>query len=198
MYTHNSVPYIMGNSGTYKLGHTESPQEKVKRVAALTEAWKTRADRHGMMGTKFHNTWRSMTTRCRGTCGKDSKKKYLDKGITVCERWLKFKNFYEDMYPSYVEGLTIDRIENSKGYYKENCRWATPLEQNYNTSKTIFIEYQGKRMHLLDWASHFGISLNGLKIRYHRKYKKGLITADQLFHPLKPSHTYKFPVRVSV
>jgi hypothetical protein len=150
---------------------------------SLKKSWLKREARHGMMGTKFYNSWRSMTTRCRGTAGPESKRKYRDKGIRVCERWLKFKNFYEDMFPSYVEGLTIDRIKNDLGYFKENCRWADVFQQAENRGTTVWIEYDGKRLTLKQWAKERNMGLNSFRLRYHRFYAKGLITIDELFNP---------------
>lgn len=180
MYTHNYLSSYMENSGRFKSGRTETPEQKSKRVVALKEAWKTRKDRHGMMGTKFYNSWRSMTTRCRGTAGEGSKKKYRDKGIKVCERWQDFKNFYEDMFPSYIEGRTIDRKDNKLGYFKENCRWATPVQQSNNTSATVKITYDGSTLSIREWSEKLGVSRDSLKLRYHRRYLPGLITLDEL------------------
>jgi hypothetical protein len=164
----------------FQLGHKETSEEKEKRVKAMAKAWRNRADYHGMYNTKFYNSWRSMVTRCRGTGGGDSKRKYKDKGITVCDKWLKFKGFYEDMYPSYVHGLTIDRKENDKGYYKENCRWATPMQQANNTGVAIKIEYHGKKMTIREWSEEIGVSRDSLKLRYYKRYLPGLITLDEL------------------
>lgn len=173
--------YGMENTGRFKMGHKESPKIKRKRIKSLRISWRDRSDYHGMYGTKFYNTWRSMTTRCRGTAGEDSKKKYRDKGITVCERWLNFKNFYEDMFPSYTEGLTIDRIENDKGYYKENCRWATPIEQSNNRTNNTRIQYNGKILTLREWSIELDRNFNTLRWNYYHRVTKGLMTLDRLF-----------------
>lgn len=93
---------------------------------------------------RLYSTWKSMKTRCLNKNVK-SYKYYGGKGITICDGWLKsFNKFVEDMYPSFEEGKTLDRKNNSLGYSKDNCRWATSTEQNSNQSKNVSIEYQGK------------------------------------------------------
>ena len=78
--------------------------------------------------------WRMMLQRCRNP--KNPRYKlYGARGITVCERWNKYENFLADMgrCPS---GLTLDRIDNNKGYHPGNCRWATWKEQQNNRRDT--------------------------------------------------------------
>ncbi len=81
---------------------------------------------------------------------------YGGRGIEVCDRWLEFVNFYEDMHSSFVkhsktntrDNTTIDRIDNNGNYNKENCRWATRLEQMSNRGNTVFVNYRGKKVPL--------------------------------------------------
>ena len=82
---------------------------------------------HGMTNTRIYNTWKCLFSRC----GKH--RSY--KNIEISERWKKFENFYEDMNPTYSDDLTIDRIDNDKGYCIENCRWATKTTQARNRGK---------------------------------------------------------------
>ena len=63
-----------------------------------------------------------------------SYKDYGAKGITICDEWLKFENFYSDMYPSYINGYTIERIDNSKNYIKDNCTWLSRKNQPQHAS----------------------------------------------------------------
>lgn len=95
--------------------------------------------RHGMKGTPIYSTWNSMKNRCLNPKSKYSKH-YIEKGIRVCDEWLNFEGFYKDMGDSHFEGAFIDRIDNSEGYCKENCRWVTVLESNRNKTSVLTIE----------------------------------------------------------
>jgi hypothetical protein len=82
-----------------------------------------------------YNVWESMLTRCRNP-RHHSYPPYGGRGITVCERWLSFDNFYEDMGPR-PPGYWIERRDNNGNYEPGNCHWATPKEQQYNTRRSI-------------------------------------------------------------
>lgn len=79
------------------------------------------AIRHGLTKSPSYSVWRGIKARCLNP-NKKAYKNYGAKGITVCERWKSFLNFYADMGDK-PEGLELDRINNSKGYSKENCHW---------------------------------------------------------------------------
>jgi len=83
--------------------------------------------------SRTYSSWASMLDRCRN-CN------FYYKDIEVCERWYKFENFLADMGERPSKEYTIDRIYNNKGYYKENCRWATKEEQAQNRKHTLRIE----------------------------------------------------------
>lgn len=86
---------------------------------------------HGMEGTKIYNIWKAMKKRCNNH-NDPSYENYGGRGIQVCDRWLdSFENFYEDMGER-PEGKSLERVDNNKGYSKENCVWEVRRKQNIN------------------------------------------------------------------
>jgi hypothetical protein len=94
---------------------------------------------------------------------------YGAKGITVCDEWHDFKRFYEwAITTGYSDSLSIDRIDNTKGYSPDNCRWATPQEQTDNRRCCRYITYNGKCQTIKAWANETGIHRNTLRERFNR------------------------------
>ena len=85
---------------------------------------------HGETGSREHRTWKAMRRRCNDP-NQIGWVHYGGRGITCCKRWNKFENFLADMGRK-PKGLTIERMNNSKGYSPKNCKWATWSEQNKN------------------------------------------------------------------
>ena len=113
---------------------------------------------HGMIHTPEYKTWHGIITRCTNEkC--ISYKYYGGRGITVCDKWREsFVNFYNDMGKKPDGKYSIDRIDVNKGYYKENCRWATVEQQANNMRSNVFVEYKGKRLTLAQLSREIGIS----------------------------------------
>lgn len=93
---------------------------------------------HGKTYTFEYKSWRYMMARCFSTKHKHYKR-YGGRGITVCDKWLKFEGFFEDMGLKPGKEYSIDRINNDLGYYKENCRWATRKTQDNNKSDNVAV-----------------------------------------------------------
>lgn len=137
--------------------------------------------KRGQIAENFY-TWSGMLKRCQNP-NSPNFNDYGGRGITVCERWQKFENFLEDMGEK-PEGLTLERIDNNKGYYKENCRWATRKEQANNTRKNIRLTYNGKTQSVIQWAKEMGMSQNVIYYRISSGWpvEKTLTTHLKLKH----------------
>lgn len=115
--------------------------------------------KHGMTNTKLYRTWKNIKNRCNNpNCAKY--KYYGDKGISVCKTWLDdFMNFYKwSIDNGYKEGLTIDRIDFNGNYEPSNCRLVDWKTQQRNKSNNIYIEFNGKKVCLKEYAELKGIS----------------------------------------
>lgn len=123
-----------------------------------------RAFRHGYYGTRTYHSWQSMKRRCLPNASAVERKNYYLKGITVCDRWSDFSNFLEDMGER-PKGTTIDRIDGSKGYYKNNCRWATSVIQGRNRCNVPVHNIRGYIGTVSELAGVFGIKYMTVKSR---------------------------------
>lgn len=113
--------------------------------------------RHGMSHTSTHKALAHIKERCHNPKSK-SYHRYGGVGVTVCERWRNsFDAFLEDMGPKPSPELSIDRIENSKGYEPGNCRWATDIEQANNQSRNIHLTWKGKTQTIAEWCRETGM-----------------------------------------
>lgn len=126
-----------------------------------------------------YESWQHMLNRCGNP--KDKRwARYGKRGITVCERWKEFKNFYEDMGDRPTDKHTLERLNNDGNYEPSNCIWATPHQQTRNRRSNINITHDGKTMCLKDWAEQLGIKPATLYARIHsgwtveRAFTKGV------------------------
>jgi hypothetical protein len=114
------------NTASVKSGHTKSCG------CTRYENARKASTKHNLTHHPLYNIWNAMINRTTNSTHQ-SFSNYGGRGIKVCERWINVANFIDDMYPSYIDGLTIDRIDNNKGYDPSNCRWATKSIQSQNT-----------------------------------------------------------------
>ena len=127
-----------------------------------------RATSHGMAFHPAYGSWKKMKSRCSDP-NNDGYKDYGGRGITVCDYWMSFKGFWEDMGPTWKEGLSIDRIDVNGNYEPGNCRWATPKEQGNNRrTNHIVTGPNGVKMTVTEAAEAYGINRNAVyaRIRY--------------------------------
>lgn len=116
----------------------------------------------------LHYIWCSIKQRCLNPKDKGFKR-YGGRGITICDSWKNnFEQFVRDMGER-PEGYSIDRIDNDKGYCKENCRWAIKEIQANNCRTNTFYVHKGEKLSETQWSRKLGISRNKL-MWWARKY----------------------------
>jgi hypothetical protein len=132
---------------------------------------------HGLSRGPEHNSWRSMLGRCyyKKTNGYE---RYGGRGITVCDKWRRsFEAFYLDMGPRPGDEYSLERMDNTKGYYPGNMRWATKKEQSRNTRTNRVVEHDGRSMCLADWADQLGLPYHLLRKRFYSGWSMARIAA---------------------
>lgn len=103
-----------------------------------------RKTKHGMSRTYFYRVWTSMKSRC-SIENNPAYVNYGGRGIKVCERWLIFENFRDDMFETYLKQIekfgtkdtSLDRTNNDGNYEATNCVWATRKEQCLNRRSSV-------------------------------------------------------------
>lgn len=139
---------------------------------------------HGMTHSTTFKSWDTMIQRCTNKNAKGYEG-WGGSGIIICERWLtSFESFLADMGER-PPGTTLDRYPNKRGNYEpENCRWATPKEQQRNKTNNRFITYNGETKLLIVWAEEINIPYDLLL----KRVNAGMV-GDQLFAPSYSSFT---------
>lgn len=140
-----------------------------------------KAFKHGRAGTKVHHIWKEMRRRCSNSDHLNYES-YGGRGITVCERWDSFESFLEDMGEP-EPGMSLDRIDNNKGYSKENCRWISHVEQCNNRRNNIFLTIDGVTKTLTQWSRESGINYRTILRRLKTKQNP----KDAVFLPVRKS-----------
>lgn len=120
--------------------------------------------KHGQADTPLYKRWSGMIGRTSRPNNSDFRH-YGGRGISVCERWREFENFAADMGPTFRPELTLDRIDNDRGYEPGNCRWATRAEQNRNQRRNRYVTWRGRTIVLTDWADLLGLNFDTVRKR---------------------------------
>lgn len=153
-----STKAIVGNTLRRGLAQSCGCLQKERTSAAKTT--------HGGRNGKLYKQWHSMLERCHSPQSQ-AFADYGARGISVCKRWQSFANFRADMGER-PPGMSIERLDNSKGYEPGNCVWATPAQQARNKRNNVMLRFGEREMCLADWAKHLGVSRGALRGRIRR------------------------------
>ncbi len=151
---------------------------------------------HNLSNHRLYKIWHNMIQRC--TNPKNTfYENYGERGIKVSNKWLDISNFINDMYPSYQEGLSMDRIDNNKGYSKDNCRWTTRSIQSRNTrvlKSTNTSGYRGVhwRKSLKKWISQITVDSKRIHIGSFDTAIDGAVAYDKYIIDNNLEHTKNF------
>lgn len=139
--------------------------------------------KHGLCDSKLYHIWHGIKNRCINT-KHDNYVRYGARNISMCEEWLNdFKAFYDwAITHGFKEGLTIDRIDNFKGYSPDNCRWITAKEQQHNRRDTIYLTYNGETKSTPEWAEIVGIDPHVLRHRINAKWSTKRALEEPVHH----------------
>jgi len=114
---------------------------------------------HGRSKSRTYKLWMAMRNRCNRI-----NQDYSCRGITYDKRWDDFANFLSDM-GEVPDEMSLDRIDVNGNYEKANCRWATREQQANNTRANVFLEYNGKKQTVTQWAKELGMKPDKLRSR---------------------------------
>lgn len=155
---------------------------KAGRTSSCGCLWREQATRHGAAGTPTYTSWRSMINRC--TNPKDpSFDRYGAAGVQVDPAWLEYSSFLADMGER-PAGTSIDRVDPFGNYCKDNCRWATAVQQARNQRGTPrLIETPRGPMRVCEASEISGLPVNLIRARMRLNW-----APQRLFDPvIKPT-----------
>ena len=134
--------------------------------------------KHGQYGTPLYKKWEAMKRRC---LNKNEKcyPRYGGRGIKICKKWLEFIGFAEDMGTSFVQGMSLERVNNDGDYCKINCKWIPISEQARNKRSVTLYEFGGELLSIPELSKKYGIKQDTLYARlknYGWSLKEALTT----------------------
>ena len=125
--------------------------------------------KYDVIDKRLRGIWEGIKRRClneKCSCFN----RYGGRGITICDEWLDFNKFAKwALSNGYRKDLTIDRIDNNKGYEPSNCRWITTKEQQFNKRNNKRFFHDGKNLTLPEWSEILHISLDTLVSRIYTR-----------------------------
>ena len=140
---------------------------------------------HGMSDTPTYVSWRAMKQRCLYK-KQQGYPRYGGRGITIPDSWMYFPNFLKDMGVR-PPGTSIERRDGNKPYSKENCYWATPMQQQQNTSHNVNLTHNGKTLCVAEWSRITGIGFTTIFYRLAHGYPMERVLSNGTFYR-KPTH----------
>jgi hypothetical protein len=146
------------------------PTDRLRNGTRSSCGCKSRLGRppiHGKHGSRVYKIWDTMKQRCTNV----NHKSYLDyggRGIRYDPQWETFDNFYADMGDPPSNDHTLDRRDNDGPYCRENCRWATTLEQHNNRSDNAYLTLNGVTRTQAEWTRITGLSRLTIQQRRQR------------------------------
>lgn len=135
--------------------------------------------RHGQCVSREYRCWSHMLERCNNQ-HTENWNNYGGRGITVCERWLIFENFFADMGEC-PEGFSIERLNNDGSYGPGNCVWADTATQSRNKRSNVRLTHDGKTMSLADWSRALKLNTGTIVARRKRGWPTNKILSPCLF-----------------
>jgi len=129
---------------------------------------------HGMRGTPEYSSWQAAKRRCHNSADKDFHR-YGARGIRMCDEWRNcFEAFFAYMGPR-PAGTSLERKNVDCNYEPGNCVWATPIEQSRNRRTSVYVEFKGTRLHLMEVAESLGITYGAAFMRLKRGQIHGCV-----------------------
>lgn len=125
----------------------------------IREVTSKRSKTHGEARTRLYKIWIGMKNRCHNTEASNYKD-YGGRGILVCEEWRHSYAAFSTWAKQngYADNLSIDRIDNDKGYFPENCRWVNRFAQGNNKRSNTVFTIDGETKTVTQWAREYGIN----------------------------------------
>lgn len=152
-------------------------------------------NKHNLANHRLYATWKQMNARCNNPKSK-SYNDYGARGVKVCDEWHNMENFIKDMFSSYAEGLTIDRIDVDGDYEPNNCRWTSReiQQRNKRIYKNNKSGHNGVCWHKIANKWMVGIKVNNKKIHlgYFDNVQDGALAYDKYIIDNNLEHTKNF------